>query len=486
VFLGIDIGTSAVKVVAVSHDTGVMARSNVPLSVARPQPLWSEQSPDDWWGATCEAVSAIPKKIRDQIEGVGLSGQMHGAVLLDEHDDPLRPAILWNNGRSHQECLEFERREPQSRALSGNLAMPGFTAPKLLWVKTHEPDLFEKTRRVLLPKDFIRLKLTGEHVAEMSDASGTLWLNTRERKWSDKLLSASGLDRSHMPRLVEGSEIAAQISKSVASELGIPIVPVVGGGGDNAAGAVGVGVNSPGQAFLSLGTSGVIFLAGDSCLPSPETGLHAFCHALPGKWHQMSVMLSAASCLDWAAGLTRANSVADFVQSAEQRGRLDGEEIFLPYLSGERTPHNDPKARGVFFGMGHDTDAAALSQSVLEGVAFGFADGFQTLVDAGGHFDSISVIGGGSRSAYWGRILSAALNKPLSFREDSDLGPAFGAARLAMIGAGGLSETEVCVAPPEISCVEPDSDDVEQLAQKRRHFQNIYQSLKQQFQEASV
>ncbi len=477
-FLGIDVGTSGVKTVVTNASNDVIEQAVAPLTVSRPKPLWSEQSPDDWWAATQAAVMSLSPDRRAGIEAIGLSGQMHGATLLGRDDRPLRPAILWNDGRSHGECAELEALEPRSRQISANLAMPGFTAPKMLWVRKNEPDVFEQTARVLLPKDYVRLVMSGDHASDVSDAAGTMWLDVEARAWSEPMLAACGLDTRHMPKIFEGPEITGTLRDSVAASWGMKPVPIVAGGGDNAAGAVGVGVISPGEAFLSLGTSGVLFLAGDANHPDPEAGVHAFCHALPGRWHQMSVMLSAASSLDWAARLTGLPGGAELAAAAEARNRLDGAEVFLPYLSGERTPHNNPHARGVLFNLNHDSDAAAIGQAVLEGVAFAFADGLDALVHAGGQLDSITVIGGGARSRYWGRILAAALGKPLVYRRDGDVGPAYGAAKLAQLGLTGDTVERVCAAPPELARIEPNAVDIEQLAGKRERFRDLYPNLK--------
>jgi len=304
VYLGIDIGTSSVKAVIVDAVGVLAAQASAALDVSRPAPGYSEQDPEAWWQGTVNAVRALPPAARAAVRAVGLSGQMHGATLLDANDRPLRPAILWNDGRSVNECLELERREPNARAITGNIMMPGFTAPKLLWVSRHEPEIFRRTACVLLPKDFVRLRLTGDKVSDMSDASGTAWLDVGRRDWSDALLAATGLTRAHMPRLVEGTSPSGSIGIAAAELLQLPRVVVAGGGGDNAASAVGLGVVLPGQAFLSLGTSGVLFVVTDRFRPNPDRAAHAFCHCLPGRWHQMSVMLSAASVLDWVAQLT--------------------------------------------------------------------------------------------------------------------------------------------------------------------------------------
>lgn len=480
-YLGIDIGTSGVKVVVINDDNNVLEQAMAPLSISRPHPLWSEQLPDDWWAATTRAVTSLSQDRRSRIRSIGLSGQMHGAVLLDHAGKSLRPAILWNDGRSFEECTELEALEPAVREITANMVMPGFTAPKLLWVKTHEPDIFSQIGKVVLPKDYVRLCMTGDYASDMSDSAGSLWLNVAARDWSDEMLDATGLTRDHMPDLYEGSEVTGRLRQSVSEMWGVPPVPVVAGGGDNAAGAVGVGVLSPGEAFLSLGTSGVIFLAGDTCLPAPQNGVHAFCHALPDRWHQMSVMLSAASCLDWAARLTGHPDVPALVNAVEARDSLTGKEVFHPYLSGERTPHNNPQARGVFSGMDHDTDGVALGQSVLEGVAFAFADGLQALLSAGGMLSEISVIGGGARSDYWGRILSAALEMPLIYRRDGDVGPAFGAAKLARLGLKDADPVVVCAPPPILRTIQPSDRDINELADKKRRFGRLYQSLKHEF-----
>lgn len=473
-FLGIDIGTSGVKAVVIAADGRVAGQGTAALTVSRPQPLWSEQAPQDWWRATEAAVMAIDPAVRRSVRGIGLTGQMHGATLLDADDRPLRPAILWNDGRSHAECEEMEEAVPALHAIAGNLAMPGFTAPKLLWVRKHEPDIFAATRTVLLPKDYIRLLMTGEKASDMSDAAGTLWLDVAGRNWSDALLEATGLTRDHMPRLVEGPDMTGALRAEVAARWGMATVPVVGGGGDNAAGAVGVGVVSDGDALLSLGTSGVIFVATDAFRPNPGRAVHAFCHCLPGLWHQMAVHLSAAACIDWVGRLTGTSSAADVFARAEAAGPGAGNEIFLPYLSGERTPHNDALVRGGFLGLDHDTDADRLCEAVLEGVAFALADGVDALRDAGTRIDRLAVIGGGARSRYWGRILSAAMDTSLVYLRGGEVGPALGAARLAQLAVDGGAARDVCLPPPVDRVIDPDAADIERLAPKKEAFKAAY------------
>jgi xylulokinase len=473
-FLGIDIGTSGVKAVVIDAAGTVAGQGTAALTVQRPHPLWSEQDPEAWWAATTAAVQAIPADVRRSVRGVGIAGQMHGATLLGADDRPLRPAILWNDGRSQAECAELEAASPLFRSVGGNIVMPGFTAPKLEWVRKHEPEVFEKTRTVLLPKDYVRLHMTGEKASDLSDSAGTLWLDVAARRWSDALLAVTGLTVSDMPRLVEGTEQTGTLRADVAELWGMPQVPVAGGGGDNAAGAAGIGVVRDGDALLSLGTSGVIFVANAAFRPNPARAVHAFCHCLPGLWHQMSVHLSAASCIDWAAHLIGAQGAADFFARAETAGPASGPELFLPYLSGERTPHNDAEVRAGFLRLDNDTTPERLAQAVLEGVAFALADGLDALRGAGTQVDSLSVIGGGARSRYWGETIAAALGIELVYLQGGEVGPAMGGARLAQILVDGGSPQEVCAAPPVAHRISPDMDLAARLASKRRAFIDAY------------
>jgi xylulokinase len=485
-YMGIDIGTSAVKAVVIDDTGSIVDQASSPLSVSRPHALWSEQNPADWWSATNSAVSDLALPLRKAVRAIGLSGQMHGATLLDAAHRALRPAILWNDGRSALQCAELERDLPEMTAITGNRAMPGFTAPKLLWVRLHEPKIFADTAMVLLPKDYVRLRMTGDAASDMSDSAGTLWLNVAQRRWSDAMLAGTGLDASKMPKLFEGNEITGELRAELAEAWGMQRVPVVGGGGDNAAGAVGVGVVRPGDAFLSLGTSGVLFLANDGYRPNPAGGVHTFCHAVPRHWHQMSVILSAASCVDWAARLCGVPNAGALFAAAEARNKPTDSEIFLPYLSGERTPHNDPNAQGVLFGLTQETSTAGVAQAVLEGVAFAFRDGMDALLTTGAAIDSISVIGGGARSAYWGKILSSVLRRPLTYRDSGAVGPAFGAARLARMGYEKAGIEEVCTPPRILHVAEPDDRLADLYAQKIGRYRSLYRNLKGLFAEAQT
>lgn len=482
-YLGIDIGTSGIKAVLVDDSGKVVSEARAGLTVSRPHPLWSEQNPSDWWAATNEAVSQLDKTLRHEVKAIGLSGQMHGAVLLDKSRKVIRPAILWNDGRNAIECEELLALEPRTHDITGNLIMPGFTAPKLLWVKKHEPENWAQLDKVLLPKDYIRLRMTGELATDLSDAAGTLWVDVAMRQWSPEMLAATGLNESHMPKLCEGLDATGVLRDELAEAWGMNKVPVAAGGGDNAAGAVGVGVIHDGDALLSLGTSGVIFAATKAFRPNVAGTVHAFCHALPDRWHQMSVMLNAASCLDWVVNLCNLKSVPDMLATVEATGKEDTSEFFLPYLTGERTPHNNPYAKGVFFNMSASTDSTSLALATLQGVAMALADGLDVLTDAGTHMDSITVIGGGARSAFWGKTLASTLNKPLVYREGADVGPSYGAARLARLSLGKDKVEDVCKAPPIIHVVEPDRVLADIIAAKRPRFKTLYQNLKPLFKD---
>ena len=482
-YLGIDLGTSGVKAVLVDGDDRVAGQSTAGLEVSTPRPRWSEQAPEDWWTATCRAVDELAAEHGSALSAtraIGLSGQMHGATLLDATGAVLRPAILWNDGRSGAECEALEAAVPDSRRITGNLAMPGFTAPKLMWVAAHEPEVFARVAKVLVPKDYLRYRLSGDHVAEMSDAAGTLWLDVANRRWSEVMLAATGLGLEHMPRLVEGSEPSARLASDLVRRWGMSgEVVIAGGAGDNAAGAAGIGTVAPGRAFLSLGTSGVLFAANRTFAPNPQRAVHAFCHCFPDTWHQMSVILSAAASIAWAAAVTGTNDEAALIgEAATAEDGLERAPLFLPYLTGERTPHNDPHAKGVFFGLDQATSRGDLGWAVLEGVAFAFADGYDVLLEAGTEIDEVSVIGGGSRSALWGRILAAALRRPLTYHAGSEVGPALGAARLARLAATGERPEEVCTPPPVDRVVEPEAALAERLAPRLARWRDLYRVLR--------
>lgn len=489
-YLGIDLGSSGVKIVLLDTQHHVLATSSAALSVQRPHSLWSEQHPADWWAATHAAMRTLAQTLATShpqaltsVKAIGLSGQMHGAVLVDAANQVLRPAMLWNDGRSGAQCAALESTLPTLHETTGNLAMPGFTAPKVLWVQQFEPAVFARTDCILLPKDWLRLMMTGERVSDMSDASGTLWLDVGKRQWSAEVLAACGLTESHMPRLMEGSALAARLNADVAAQWGVPAnIPVAGGAGDNAATAIGMGSVQPNIGFVSLGTSGVIFLTSDQFKPKFESAVHAFCHALPGMWHQMSVMLNAGSSLAWATQLLGLSHEADLLQLAAS---LSPEEqtdapLFLPYLGGERTPHNNPTAQGVLFGLTHAHGSAAIAYAVVEGVSFGLLDGWQAMKVTANSVKALSLVGGGSRSAWWAQLLASALNLRLHTHAESDFTGALGAARLAWLCDGGKIG-EVCIEPARLQSYEPDPLQTQRLKPRYARFGRLYPALKQEF-----
>ncbi|OAF12815.1 xylulokinase [Bradyrhizobium neotropicale] len=481
-YLGMDIGTSGVKAVLVNPAGAIVATAARELSLSHPAPLWSEQDPDAWVNAAIGAVDDLaahyPREVA-QVRGIGLSGQMHGATLLGADGRPLRPAILWNDGRSHAECVELERRCPSLHAIAGNLAMPGFTAPKLLWVARNEPDIFARVAKVLLPKAYVRYRLTGEMIEDMSDAAGTLWLDVGQRRWSAELLRATGLDLDHMPRLVEGSEASAMLAPELAQRWGMAgNVVVAGGAGDCAASAIGLGAIAPGDAFLSLGTSGVVFRVTDRFAPAPASAVHAFCHALPGVWHQMGVMLSAAASLAWLSGVMETPAAALLAPLGE---RVDGPSPikFLPYLDGERTPHNDAAASGAFVGLRGATGRSQIVQAVLEGVAFAARDNLAALSGASAPIAEVDLVGGGSRSPLWAQICADVLGIPVHRVEEGEVGAALGAARLGRLAATGEDPAEVCTRPRRLATLAPRASTTSAYHDAYRRWRDLYPALKE-------
>ncbi len=478
-YLGIDLGTSGVKALLIDDAQTVIGSAHGELDVSRPHPGWSEQDPAHWIDACRTAIDSLrtahPKEF-SAIAGIGLSGQMHGATLLDERDQVLRPCILWNDTRSYREAAALDA-DPAFRAITGNIVFPGFTAPKLVWVANHEPDIFARTRKVLLPKDYLRLWLTGEYVSDMSDSAGTSWLDTGARRWSRELLDKTGLDESRMPRLAEGTDATGRLRAELAAEWGIAGLPVVAGGaGDNAASACGMGTVKPGHAFVSLGTSGVLFAANGAYQPKPESAVHAFCHALPDTWHQMGVILSAASALDWYARLV-GKTAHELDRELGDRLNAPGSTTFLPYLSGERTPYNDAKIRGVLSGLEHESDQRALTQAVLEGVAFAIRDNLAALQSAGTEISSLTAVGGGSRSTYWLKAIATALNVPIALPEEGDFGAAFGAARLGLIAATGVDPLAVCTPPRTERTIEPEAALTPAYEEAYQRYRALYPAL---------
>lgn len=479
-YLGLDLGTSGVKALLIDVRQTVIGSGHASLDVSRPHPGWSEQNPADWIRACEEAIAELNASYPGQlaaVKGIGLSGQMHGATLLDAGDQVLRPCILWNDTRSHAEAAKLDA-DPRFRNLTGNIVFPGFTAPKLVWVKNNEPDVFAKVAKVLLPKDFLRLWLTGEHVSEMSDSAGTSWLDVGKRGWSSDLLSATSLDEKQMPSLVEGTEKAGALRSELASKWGMQAgIPIAGGAGDNSASACGMGTVAAGQAFVSLGTSGVLFAANATYLPNPESAVHTFCHALPGTWHQMGVILSATDSLNWLSEIS-GKGAGELTAELGDTLKAPTGVSFLPYLSGERTPHNDSAIRGSFTGLAHETGRTVLTQAVLEGVAFAFRDSLEALAKAGTTLTRVTAIGGGSRSRYWLKAIATALGLPVDIPADGDFGAAFGAARLGLIAATGADPLRVCTAPATDATIEPVAALSNAYADAYQRYRLLYPAIK--------
>lgn len=482
-YLGLDIGTSGVKAMLIDRAGKPLGEATAKaVEPVRPHPGWSEQNPADWWIACQAAMDALSKshpEAMSQVRGLGLSGHMHGAVLLGKGDDVLRPCILWNDGRSAAECREMEAAEPRLRDIAGNIAMPGFTAPKIAWVRKHEPQIYEKIAKVLLPKAYVRLLLTGEHIEEMSDAAGTLWLDVGKRDWSDALLAVTGLNRSHMPSLVEGSAPGGTLKPELAARWGMSgKVVIAGGAGDNAAAACGIGAIRPGEGFVSLGTSGVLFVSNDRFRPNTAGAVHAFCHAVPNTCHQMGVILSATDSLNWLSHIT-GKSQPELSGAAEASFKGPGEEIFLPYLSGERTPHNNAGARGSFVGLSHLSDQARLAQAVMEGVTFAFRDCQRVLSDAGTTFGRILAVGGGSKSALWLKLIATNLDTEIALPEDGDFGGALGAARLGLCAAEGDDPAAVMTMPGIRQIIQPDASLRDAYTQQYARYRALYPAIEE-------
>ena len=478
--LGIDLGTSSVKVVLMDGEQRVIGSQQHNLGVTRLHPGWSEQEPADWLDATERVMQALrlahPLEMA-AVKGIALAGHMHGATLLGEGDRVLRPCILWNDTRSFQEAAQLDA-DPQFRAISGNIVFPGFTAPKLLWVKNHEPEIFARVRKVLLPKDYVRLWLSGDYASDMSDAAGTAWLDVGKRCWSPELLAASGMDESQMPTVAEGTDITGVLRPELAQRWGIQGTPVIAGGaGDNAPAACGMGTVAAGSAFVSLGTSGVLFAANACYLPNPASAVHTFCHALPDTWHQMGVILSATDSLNWYANLT-GQTPAVLTAALGESLHAPSPVTFLPYLSGERTPHNDAAIRGAFVGLAHDSSQQVLTQAVLEGVAFAIRDNLAALHAAGTELTRVTAVGGGSRSLYWLKILATVLDMPIDLPAEGDFGAAFGAARLALIAASGADPLQICTPPATQTTIEPEQQHRAAYAAAYARYCRLYPALK--------
>ena len=417
-----------------------------------------------------------------RVEAIGLSGQMHGAVLLDAQDRPVRPAILWNDGRALEEATELAALGKELQEMTGVRPMPGFTGPKIKWLRRHEPAALARTAHLLLPKDFIGLQLTGERVTDMSDAAGTWLLDEAARAWSPAALQACGVDPAWLPCLLEADAIAGQLRPELAQRWGMPAgILVAAGGGDTAVGGVGIGAISDGQGFVSLGTSAQVFVAATTHAPAPDRLVHAFCHALPGRWYRMAAMLNGASPLAAVSRWTGHTDIGRLLAEVEAAYKGPSALLALPYLSGERTPHNDPHARGVFVGLSGSTEPLDLVQAMLEAVAYSLADGFDALTAAGSRIDHLGFIGGGARSRFWGELIASVLGVSLVRFDAADRGPAFGAARLARLCQTGEDPVAVAVAPPIDTVIDPDPRLQEAYRPRLEAFRTLYQTLRPVF-----
>lgn len=484
-YLGLDCGTSALKAMLVDEGERVLATAVESYQPAHPRPLWSEQNPDDWLAAMFAALGRLARDRPDdmaRVAAIGFSGQMHSAVLLDAADKPLRPAILHNDTRAFAEAASLATRHADLIPRVGVKPMAGFTAPKLMWLAAHEPSLFEKIRCVLLPKDYLRLALTGEKATDMSDAAGTWWLDEARRAWSPEALAASGVDPSWTPRLVEGSAPAGALRGEIAERFGLRRGALVAaGGGDAAAGAVGLGAVSPGAAFISLGTAAQLIVAEDRYRPRPpERLIHGFAHALPGLWYNMAAMLNGAGALAFLGRLFGAAPAALEAEAARDYGG-PGDIVALPYLSGERTPHDDPLARGVFFGLSPATSRAEIARAVMEGVAFTLRDALDSVETAEQRIGAIGLAGGGAKSALWTRMIASALDRPILRYQSGEAGPAFGAARLARLAATRESPQNLCKPPPVLDETPPEPVLAAAFAQQIKRFRALYRALAPEF-----
>ena len=483
--IGLDVGTSAVKALLVDADQSVLAQTDARLTTRQPQPGWSEQDPADWWTVVQQALGSLRRAAPaafGAVRAIGLSGQMHGSVLLDSADQVIRPAILWNDGRAVDESTLLAGRVPDIGRIAGVVPMPGLTAPKLLWLSRHEPDSLARLARILLPKDFIRLQLTGSVATDRSDAAGSLWLDQASRTWSAVIAEASGIDPAVLPPLAEGTDAAGTLRPAVANRLGLdPATLVAVGGGDAAVGGIGIGAVNDGDAYLSLGTSAQFFVTTDAYRPAPETLLHSFAHALPGRWFQMAAMLNGASVLAWAARLMNESDLDRLLARVASETSGPSRVLVLPYLAGERTPHNDPNARAVVFGADPATDAPTVIRAVLEGVAYTFADALDCLRSAGTSVSEAAMIGGGARSGLWMQILADVLGLPVYRYGGGELGPAFGAARLARLAVGDEPIAAVATKPPVRDRAEPDPTRQAAYAEGHARFRRLYRALAPEF-----
>ncbi len=486
-FIGADLGTSSLKLLLIDEKGNILNKSAREYEVNYPAPGWSEQNPADWWAAFVDGISELVCGFDSSlVSGIGIGGQMHGLVSLDESGKIIRPCILWNDGRTAKETDHLNKAvgEELLAENTANIAFAGFTAPKILWMRENEPENFARIAKIMLPKDYINFLLTGKHCCDYSDASGMLLLDVENKKWSEKMLQLCGLTEQQMPKLFESYEVIGNILPEIADKLGIPSVPVVAGAGDNAAAAVGTGTLFSGKCNISLGTSGTVFIPYDSFKPSENNSIHNFCHA-NGKYHLMGCILSAASCNKWFYEEILGTNDYENEQSGISDGDLGKNHVyFLPYLMGERSPINDTDARGAFIGMRADTERKNMAQAVLEGVAFAIKENLEIAKSMGVNIEKSTVCGGGARSRIWLKILANVLNMPLEIPKTEE-GPSFGGAMLAMVATGEYGSVEDC-AKSLLSVkdtIYPNAEIAARYAEQYEKFEKIYPALKGIFKE---
>jgi xylulokinase len=483
VLVGLDVGTSGTRALAVNPEGAVVGEATSRYEPDSPRPGWSEQRPEDWWRAAREVLAAVAAGAGDEIVGLGLAGQMHGSVFLDSAGEIIRPALLWNDQRTERDCAAITERVGAERLLeiAGNPALTGFQAPKILWLRREEPDAHARVASVLLPKDYVRLKLSGERATDASDASGTLLLDVRARSWSDEILDALEIPREWLPDVYEGPEVTAVVSDAVADDLGLPRgLPVAAGGGDNAAAAVGVGVVRERLISSSIGTSGVLFAHRDSFTPDPSGRVHAFCHAVPGAYHLMAVTLSAGGSLNWWR--ERFAGRADFEPLVAEAADVEpGAEglLFLPYLTGERSPHLDPRASGAFVGLTARHGRPQLTRAIMEGVVLSMRDGLEVMRALGTAVDEVRATGGGARSPLWLQLQADVYGSPIR-RTGVDEGPAYGAALLAGVASGVFTDIEAATSSVRVreSITEPDPKRARRYDELYATFTSLYPALR--------
>ena len=480
-YIGVDLGTSAVKLLLMDAEGKIQKIVSREYPLSFPHPGWSEQNPEDWWKQSLEGIKELTAECdKSQVAGISFGGQMHGLVILDEKDEVIRPAILWNDGRTGKETdyLNQVIGKEKLSEYTANIAFAGFTAPKILWVKEHEPENFQKIKKIMLPKDYLAYKLSGVHCSDMSDASGMLLLDVKNRCWSKEMLDICGISEEQMPELFESYETVGTLKPELAEELGIPAsCKIVAGAGDNAAAAVGTGTVGDGRCNISLGTSGTIFISSKEFGVDPYNALHAFAHA-DGNYHLMGCMLSAASCNKW--WMDEILKTKEYAKEQEDIVKLGENQVFyLPYLMGERSPHNDPSARAAFIGMSMDTTREEMTQAVLEGVAFGLRDSLEVARNLGIQIERTKICGGGAKSPLWKKIIANVMNLKVDVIE-SEEGPGYGAAILAAVGCGEFENVESAVDKlvHVVETVEPDTELVEKYEKCYRKFKKYYPALK--------